>query len=368
MARYAWTAQGRKLDAGHISDADWLIIAQGARNGTAPLHCDECHEKGYGIVPLRARTTVHVRRHFFHVGGVPRGCTNTSNESDAHKELKKVVGAAYETVKGITAVEELPLHDADGEPIRVDVAATRGLEPVSLAEIQLSAQPVDQLWKRNLQRRGALSTARDGYARTTPWLTTKAFDVWYGNYPALYLSQDGQRVTDGIYAPHPSGGGDTDRPVEFDIDQWAAATLNGQLIQIGGPADSETYWVDNRRNLAKPKAGKRRKPKGVGLRPLPNCDRPTSSSEPAPPPPPLERRPTRGADAHILGHSMSGKWARPPLQPWTVELVGGPYRGCVLDSFRLGDHVSVIGEHGRAIYARSETVGDVHYYQFERLI
>ena len=366
MATEAWTKHGRRLDARRFSDHGWNRLCHRVRKGLMVLHCENCQ------TPLRPRHAAELlgrRRHFFHVAGIPRSCANTDqeNESDAHKDIKGVLVDAYRTVSGLVVETEYNLVDADGKRIRVDVAAHKGLEIASLAEVQLEAKPLDVIQERNAQRRSALQLNGQGFVvGATPWFATRAIASHYHKFPWLYLSQDGQRITDGIYEPHPYGGPDLDKPVELDIDAFCHAQINHQFDVI----DDEGAWIDRRKLQPgqKLKRGQKRRPQWKPLRNI-ECSRPAVTLAGHEAPPPAELATKGGARTHILATSMAGKWERPPLQPWQVELVGGPYRGCVIAAWKLGPHVDVIGEHGRVRYTRC------HYdldgspaYTFDRII
>lgn len=364
MATEAWTERGRRLDARRFTDKGWNRLCHRVRGGMMALHCERC------ATPLRPRQGVELlgrRRHFFHPAGVPRSCTNVDQEgeSDAHRDLKSTLAAAYETVPGLTAVKEFTLLDADGNRIRPDVAVHRGLEVVSLSEVQTSTQPLDVLIERDKQRRSALRRLDSkGFATgATPWFTTRVVASHYHKFPMLYLSMDGQRVTDGVYELHRFGGPDLDKPVELDIDAFCHAQINHQLDEIA----DEGAWID-RRHLAagqKIKRGKRRKlPEWRPERNI-ECRRPEPEEVAATANPSH----TSGASTHVLAASMQGKWHRPPAQPWAIELASGPYRGCIVEVYKLGPYMTVIGEHGRAGYARDDTATVEPYtYRFDKVL
>lgn len=277
MATEAHTSTGRRLDSRRMSDAAWLQLAQAVRAGEIELACGRC------AVPMwtRNRSIDGRQRHFFHLGD-PGSCANVEHEAESahHRGLKAVVADAFASVRGVQVVEEYRTEDPDGDQIRIDVAALRDLRPASFAEVQTSYEPLEELIRRDTQRRRAINAtglSRDGWARTTPWFTPRAIDGIYGEFPYLYLSQDGQRITDGIYPFRDGLWRPDDAPVELDIDQAAAAMLAGTIVQQGWG------WADRRGMTGKVKAGRRRRQ----LRQSPQderlCERPVAGSASSPP-------------------------------------------------------------------------------------
>jgi hypothetical protein len=253
MATKAETTDGRKLNSRSMTDAAWLALAMQVRSGAVTLICGNC------LVPMltRNRSIDGRQRHFYHLSD-PGSCTNVEHESESahHHGLKGVLADAFAAVKGVQVVEEYRAEDPDGEQIRVDVAALRDLTPATFAEVQTSYEPLEELVRRDTQRRRAINAgglSRDGWARTTPWFTPRAHDGIYGQFPYLYLSQDGQRITDGIYPVKAGQWQPEESPVEFDIDEAAACLLAGSLVQVGWG------WADRRGVGGKVKAGRRRR-------------------------------------------------------------------------------------------------------------
>ena len=260
------------VDAFAMSAGDWAFLVADTRSaGGLVLSCPQCRIRLWTRTP---GPSGRARRHFTHDRMAPRSCTNITGEgeSDAHREMKETVADAYRSVQGIEAEVEQTLSLDDGSSIRVDVLARRGGIPVSAAEVQLSFQPADEIKRRNSQRRYALGK-HDGWARTTPWFCNRVNPAWYQVIPVLWTTADGQQITDGIYAPHPLGGGDLEQPVALDIDQAASALIAGTIVEVD---DGETaYWVD-RRSIArsgKARKGRLRYRKTIDTAPLRPCDR-----------------------------------------------------------------------------------------------
>jgi hypothetical protein len=68
--------------------------------------------------------------------------------------------------------------------------------------------------------------------------------------------------------------------------------------------------------------------------------------------------PSIGADDHILAAHPGPPWIEPRWpprrEPRTVTLHGGPYDACRLEVYSLGQHLTVGGEHGPALYEYKE--------------
>lgn len=372
----AWDAevapQGWPLNSTMMNDYRWEQMRDRIRRGEWTLVCPDCRTR------LRPRTPGRALKHFYHSDPTaPRTCRNRQHEGESptHRTIKANVAEAWATVPGVVVDTELSLPTGDGL-IRADVGVrTAGtLDPVSLAEIQISYEPTDVWWKRDNQRRELVGVDRDGYARTTPWFSNRALEGWYGVVPILYTDKAGQRVTDGVYEPYIDkwgnyGGGDVDKPVAMDIDEAVKAlSTPGALAREGSQSDRFGHWVDRRRIAGRRRRGKARRQlrqRRTDLIRHSVCVREPALASSGPDTPPAK---SSGAPTHILACSMAGKWTPPPTQPWDVELVGGPYNGSMFGAYKLGDTCSVVGEHGRALYGFANTNDGVHHYMFVRRI
>lgn len=76
--------------------------------------------------------------------------------------------------------------------------------------------------------------------------------------------------------------------------------------------------------------------------------------------------PPIGATDHVLAVSPGPPWIEPPYpgrpEPRTVTLHGGAYDACRLTVYALGQHLTVGGEHGRAVYEHKEHDTDTADY------
>lgn len=289
MPTTAWRPDGTPINALEETTERWLELYKEIKAGLR-LHCEggscaEGRERGWeDMRPREESPSVGRRRHFYHHD--PRGimrhpCSNDYGEgggpSAAHQAIQETVVAAYNSLPGIKADPEVWLSETSRRP---DVVAFRGERVAAFTEVQQSYQNASVLWERDethSEYLRSLGPDDQGFYPSTLWLASRAYEGSRGKFPTVYTSENGDRVTRGVYAEYDKPGWtgpDLDKPLEFDIDKFLSVKLDHKLYLVGTKGDDDCVWMYRPTPGAPPpKRGKRLRAREPELDPLRLCRR-----------------------------------------------------------------------------------------------